>query len=173
MAEQNNEQGSGGTELKDKIDHLLTENRMVLPGAQALLGFQFATMLAEGFDKLPASSKYVHLASLGLMALSIVLLMAPAAYHRIVEQGEDTEHFHRLAGRMVLAAMVPLALGIAGDFFVVVRKVAESTGLALAGAGLVLVLFYGLWFGFTLLRRNQRGLSRRTAMEYRGPQPTG
>ncbi len=28
-----------GTKLRDKIEHVLTETRVVLPGAQALLGF--------------------------------------------------------------------------------------------------------------------------------------
>src|SRR5882724_6111902 len=83
--------------LQDRIEQVLTETRVVLPGAQALLGFQFATVLVDGFEKLPSASKYVHLTSLTLMALSIVLLMAPAAYHRIVEKGEESERFHRFA----------------------------------------------------------------------------
>lgn len=144
------------TKLSDKVDHVLTEARVVLPGAQALLGFQFASVLIEGFEKLDSTSKYLHLASLALLALATILLMAPAAYHRIVEQGEDTEHFHRIAGRLVLAAMVPLALGISLDFYVVIKKVTESLSLAIGGAGLALVVFYGLWFGFTFYRRNQR-----------------
>jgi DMSO reductase anchor subunit len=160
MRDENEELKPGGTELKDKIRHVLIEARMVLPGAQALLGFQFAIILLESFDKLPVSSKYVHLASLALIALSIIVLMTPAAYHRIVEQGEDTEHFHRFASRMVLAAMVPLALGVSGDFFVVVRKVTESSAFAISTAGVMLVFFYGLWFGFTIYRRNQPGRLR-------------
>jgi hypothetical protein len=107
--------------LQDKIEQVLTEARVVLPGAQALLGFQFATVLVEGFEKLPPASKDVLLASLALMALSIILLMAPAAYHRIVENGEESERFHRFASLMLLAAMVPLPLGISGDTFVVVQ----------------------------------------------------
>jgi hypothetical protein len=144
------------SQVKDKINQALTEARVVLPGAQALLGFQFATMLMDGFDKLPLSSKYVHLASLLLMAISIILLMTPAAYHRIVEKGEETEHFHRVASCLLLAAMVPLPIGISGDFFVVLRKVTESTSLAVVAAGLILLFFYGLWFGFTLYQRGRR-----------------
>jgi len=34
---------SVGTKLKDKIKLVLTEARVVLPGAQALLGFQLIT----------------------------------------------------------------------------------------------------------------------------------
>ncbi len=143
------------TELHDKIDQVLTEGRVVLPGAQALLGFELITMLMEGFDKLPASSKYVHLISLALMGLTVILLMAPAAYHRIVEQGEDTEHFHTVASTLLLIAMIPLPMGICGDLFVVIRKVTESTVAGIMGAGGALVLFYGLWFGFTAYRRSQ------------------
>lgn len=139
-----------------KVEQVLTETRMVLPGVQALLGFQLASMLVDGFDKLPESSKYVHLASLGCIALAAILLMTPAAYHRIVEDGEDTEPFFRFASRMVLAAMVPLALGIAGDFYVVVAKVAASPPFGIAAAVLALVLFYSLWFGFMLWRRHAR-----------------
>ena len=146
-----------GTKLKDKIEQALTEMRVVLPGAQALLGFQFASMLVEGFDKLPASSKYVHLASLTLIAVSVVLLMSPAAYHRIVERGHETEHFHAFASRMLIAAMLPLALGMCGDFFVVIRKITNSSAAAITGAALMLLFFYGLWFGYTLYRRGQQG----------------
>jgi hypothetical protein len=143
------------TRLKDKIEHVLTETRVVLPGAQALLGFQFLTILTEAFDKLPESSKYVHFISLCLIALSIVLLMTPAAYHRIVEKGEETEHFHRFASGILLAAMVPFALGLSGDLFVVTRKVVASTEFAIAVAVLTLSLFYGLWFGLTVYWRSE------------------
>lgn len=84
-----------------------------------LLGFQFAALLIEGFEKLPQASKYVHFASLSFIALAIILMMTPAAFHRLVEQGENTEHFHRFASRTLLASMVPLALGITGDYYVV------------------------------------------------------
>jgi hypothetical protein len=144
------------TKLADKVDHVLTEARVVLPGAQALLGFQFIAVLAEGFDTLSTTSKYLHLFSLGLIALSTILLMTPAAYHRIVEEGEDTEHFHQLASKFVLAAMAVLAFGIMINFYVVVEKVTASLPLALVSAGLMLLLFYGFWFGYTLYRRQRR-----------------
>ncbi len=141
------------TKLHDKVEQVLVEARVVLPGAQALMGFQFATMLVEGFDKLPDVSKGIHLISLLLMGVTVVLLMTPAAYHRIVERGEDTEHFHRVASILLLAAMIPLPLGICGDLYVVVLKVTSSTSIAVASALSFLILFYGLWFGYTAYRR--------------------
>jgi hypothetical protein len=103
----------------------------------------------------------VHLASLALLAITIVLLMAPAAFHRIVEDGEDTERLYRFASVLVLAAMMPLALGIAGDFYVVLAKVLDSPAVSVALAVLSLVVFFGLWFGLTLAIRTRVQMSRR------------
>jgi hypothetical protein len=105
------------------------------------------TILMEAFDTLPELSKYVHLASLGSIAVSVILLMTPAAHHRIVEKGEDTERFHRFASHTLLAAMVPLALGICGDLFVVTWKVTQSFEFSVTSSAATLVLFFSLWFG--------------------------
>lgn len=143
------------TDLKTKIDQALTEARVVLPGAQALLGFQLITMFMDGFDKLPNSSKYIHMISLGWMALTIILLMTPAAYHRIAERGEDTQRMHRVASVLLLAAMVMLPLGICGDVYLVFYKVTNSVPASIGTAIAVLAFFYGTWFGFTIYRRGQ------------------
>lgn len=160
MDEKGEEKKKEGAKLSDKIEHVLTEARLILPGAQALLGFLFVAVLMESFDKLPNASKYMHLASLALIALTIVLLMTPAAYHRIVERGEETEHFHRFASRMVVAALVPLALGISAAVYVVVQKVLDSQLVSVVAALVTLALFWELWFGLTLYRRTQREHSK-------------
>ena len=41
------------------------------------------------------------------------------------------------------------------DFFVVTRKVSDSAALAGLAAGVLLLLCFGVWFGFTLWRRAQ------------------
>lgn len=148
------------TELKDKIGQVLTEARMVLPGTQALMGFQFVIILMDDFDKLSRFLKQVHLLALVLCTISTILLMAPAAYHRLVERGEETQDFYRLASRLVLSAMVPLAAGICADYYVVASKITSAPVFALVSALMLLVFFYGLWFGLTAYRRRN---PRRTA----------
>jgi hypothetical protein len=146
------------TPLHTRIEQMLTEARVILPGVQALLGFQLAIVLTESFERLPASSKLLHGLALGCVAVSIILLMTPAAYHRIVYAGEDTPEFLRIGGALVAAATVPLALGLVGDAYVVFTKITDSATFGTAAALLVLVLLAGLWYAYpAAARRGQRG----------------
>jgi hypothetical protein len=151
------------TPLEQRIIQVLTEARILLPGAQALLGFQLAMVLMEPFTRLPREAQLVHLASLGCIAFATMVLMAPAAYHRIVERGEDTERFHAFASKMILLALALLGPGFAGDLFVVLQR-AGHRGAALPAALGVLLVFYAGWFGAMLLVRAQRGQGARRAI---------
>jgi hypothetical protein len=138
------------TPLHVKIEQMLTEARVVLPGAQAILGFQLAIVLTEPFQRLPAASQAAHAASLFLVALAVVLLIAPPAYHRIVYAGEDTEDMHRVGSVLLTAATVPLALGLTGDVYVVMAKIARAPTVGVLAAGLSLLLLVGLWHVYPL-----------------------
>ena len=54
------------TPLDVQVDQLLTEARLIIPGAQALLGFQFAVTLMRPFAELPDAVKMLHVAALVL-----------------------------------------------------------------------------------------------------------
>jgi Family of unknown function (DUF6328) len=82
------------TPLHKKIDQMLTEGRVILPGAQAMLGFQFVVMLTKAFSELPAVDRTVHLIALMCVALAIILLIAPAAIHRLTFDGKDDPRMH-------------------------------------------------------------------------------
>jgi hypothetical protein len=140
-------------DISDRIKKVLIECRMALPGAQAFLGFQFAIVFAQAFEQIPRAWQIIHFSSLLATTISIVLLIAPAAYHRLAEAGEDTEHFHTVASRLLLAALVFLAPGMAGDLFVVIAKVSGSAKTAGLTAGVMLLAFYVLWFGVSAMRK--------------------
>jgi hypothetical protein len=142
------------TSVHDKIRHVLTEARVILPGNQALLGFQLAVIFEPRFRDLPYTLKLVHLVSLLSIALSTILLLSPASYHRIVEQGEETERFYAVANKLVLCSLPPMAAGICGDFFVVVFKMWHRWDISIIVSLLMLSLFCGLWFGLALYRKN-------------------
>jgi hypothetical protein len=143
-----------GKEMEDKEQSLearivqaLTELRVILPGAQALFGFQFIAMLTASFDKLPAASRVVHLVSFGMVAVSIILLVAPAAYHRIAAEGNAEERVLNYTARMMLPAVGFLAAGLVGDAYVTVRKISDMPDLAFAvaiaaAAGFACLLYF-------------------------------
>jgi hypothetical protein len=63
------------TPLKTKIEQMLTEARVIIPGGQALLGFQFVCTFTRSFKDLPLSIQYLHAGALCAVALSVLLLM--------------------------------------------------------------------------------------------------
>jgi len=133
--------------LGDAISALLEEWRMILPGIQALFGFQLIAVFNQGFgEKLSTGEQYTHLTALALVALAGAIVMAPAAYHRQTGPRHASEGFIRLAGWLLLLALVPLALGIGQDFYLIARIILQNPALSLVLASL-LVLFCGLaWF---------------------------
>ncbi len=129
---------------------------MVLPGIQALFGFQLIAGFNQGFSKLPAAEQYLHYTSLVLIALAIAIIMAPAAYHRIVEQGSVSLFFVSLISWLIATAMVPLAIALGLEVYVVGTVILEQRTLsAVVAAGLV-VIFAALWFGFPFVMRNRQ-----------------
>lgn len=97
--------------LYGRIEQMLTKARVILPGAQALLGFQLVIVLSDSFEKLPACSRLVHGLALLATALTVVLLITPAALHRIVWAGEESEEVLRIGGYITFFALLPLACG--------------------------------------------------------------
>ena len=80
---------------------ILDEARMVLPGIQALFGFQLIAVFTEGFRRLADVERLAHLGSLLLVTIAIALIMTPAAYDRIVGEPRVSRRFITLASRLI------------------------------------------------------------------------
>ena len=139
------------TPLQVKIEQLLTEARVILPGAQALFGFQLAIVLTRAFEQLPEASIVVHATSLFLVALAVMMLMAPAPYHRIVYAGEYTEDMYWVGSALITGATLPLGLGLAGDVYVVIAKISGSFAIGSLTGGMAFVLLTGLWYLYPII----------------------
>jgi hypothetical protein len=139
--------------VSTKIEQMLTEARVILPGAQALFGFQLIVMLTKPFTDLPAEAKLVHVVALLCVALTIILLMAPAAIHRLSFAGEDTPQMLRFSSGLVTAALLPLGLGIAGDVYVAVGHSLDNEALGIVAALGILALLLSIWYVWPLLVR--------------------
>jgi Family of unknown function (DUF6328) len=141
--------------LKEEMNTTVAEARMVIPGAQALFGFQTMAVFNNRFSDLPTSGRMCYLAGLGLLALSIALLLAPAAYHRIAQGGLVTRHLLRQSSLFISLGMVPLMLSLALDIYVVCLAALDDARVGAVAAALALAVFAGLWFIFPLARRQR------------------
>ena len=147
---------SGPTPLSTKIEQMLTEARVIIPGCQALLGFQLIAMLTRAFDELPLDAKIMHAAGLCCVTIATILLMTPAALHRLSFGGNDSEPFLRLGSAFVIAASLPLALGIAADAYVVFLKITHSTAITIAASLTLLLAMLLLWYLYPMWLRVRR-----------------
>src|SRR5262245_7446990 len=135
--------------LEDALTHLLEECRMVLPGLQALFGFQLIVVFNRSFFlKLTFVEQCMHLFALACVAIAAGLVMTPAALHRQSGSMHASEDFLRVAGRLLLAAMVPLMLGIGIDFFLIAHMVLGEAEPAAAIAVILVAILAGFWFWF-------------------------
>ncbi len=149
--------------LKEESDNSLAEARTILPGVQTLLGFQTIAVLNQRFDDLHAVEQHVHLLSLLLTMISMVLVMAPVAYHRIASPGVASRHTIDLTSRLLYSAMLSLSVALAVDAYVVSSMVLETPFLSIFFATAVLVFCIAGWFVLPMAarRRNElAGLSR-------------
>ena len=76
------------TSLKARIKYGLDESRILILGAQVLLGFQFQAVLQKGFDAFSVATQYLKIGGLVLLLVAVALLMAPAPYHQIGTKGK-------------------------------------------------------------------------------------
>lgn len=144
--------------LEEQANHAIAEARMVLPGVQALLGFQLVAVFNQRFTAFTYHEQGLHFAAFLLIAGAAGLLMTPAAYHRQTGAGRITLHFVKLATRLIMLAMWPLTIGIALDTYLIGRLIFPDGVKTAATASIaIFLLLVGLWFAFPLFARARQG----------------
>jgi hypothetical protein len=150
------------TPLHAKIEQLLTEARVILPGAQALLGFQLIVMLTQAFDRLPKGVQATHVAALLSLVIAVVLLIAPAAIHRLAFQGRDDPRLLGPGSLIVTLALLPLAVSICCDLWVALYKLDGNDTISTVGALVAAAILLGLWFILPLALREKANARHRS-----------
>jgi hypothetical protein len=136
------------TSLKDEMDHLVEEARMLLPGIQGLFGFQTIAVFNQRFADLPEPVRLCHLAALAMSVIAMGLVITPAAYHRITEPGQVSRYGLRLSSWLICSGLLPLAIGVALDMYVVILIATGSGNAALASCVAALLILLFLWIDF-------------------------
>jgi hypothetical protein len=106
------------------------------------------------------------------VALSIVLVMTPAAYHRQARRGVITAGFISLASGLITLSMMPLAVGFCLDTYLIAHVITRKPGLSVALAGALFAVFVVLWFVFPALRRHRGRPWTVSASEHAGKAPS-
>jgi len=152
--------GSGQVQKKEDLEQsaraALLDGRMVLPAMTTLFAFQLSVSFTDAFTKtLPAGMRAMHLVAVALVAIAMVIVIAPAAYQRLAEKEIVTKWFVRFTSHMVMAAMVPLMLAVALDLHLVAWQVTGGSSLGAVLGAVLVVSAASLWFVFPLVRRRK------------------
>jgi hypothetical protein len=143
--------------LNDAATHVLEECRTVVPGMQALFGFQLIAVFSAGFrEELSSLERTLHLAAIVLLTIAIALVMAPAALHRQTEPLAVSQRFIAISSRFLMASMASLAIGICLDVYVVARVIVGSGAVAGVVAFLLFGVFVVFWLVFPRAIRRRR-----------------
>ena len=119
---------------------------MVLPGVQALFGFQLIAVFQPQFGRvLTDGEARVHLLATALTAIAAALTIAPASLHRRAEPDRASERLIRVSSTLLTLGMWPLALAVFLDFGLVARVLLKDEALAWGLASLLLAVYFVLW----------------------------
>jgi MFS family permease len=151
-----NEDNHEKEEERQRYNELLSELRTIIPGVQVLFAFLLTVPFSSRFAEVDRVEKVVFTVSLMAVAAATVLLLGPAAYHRLADQ-QDRRGRLRYSVGLKLAGMALLALSISCAVFVVGRFIFDDmrmgAGLAVATAATAVVI----WYVVPIIRRWRSG----------------
>ncbi len=142
-------------DLKTKAQNALDEGRTLILGAQILLGILTRAVFEPGYQKLPAASKYLVVAALGLVAIAFIVLVTPAPYHHVAEEGRDTERFNAIVMRVMYVGLIPFALSL-GITIYIATEIVSNTWIAPFAGALTAAIALFLWYAIGFMRADQR-----------------
>ena len=125
--------------LDHRLKTALDESRLLILGAQVLFGFQFEAAFQELYPAIARDSRYVHLAGLVLLLLSVGLLIAPSLWHQIIYRGNSTRGALRTATGFAGASLLPLTLGLGAAVFVTFELLFGRASGAMAAMALTVI----------------------------------
>jgi hypothetical protein len=143
------------TSIDQKTQNALDEGRTLILGEQILLGALYRTVFEPGYQQFSPVSKYLVLIALGLNLFSLVLLIAPAPYHQIVEKGKDDREFNSFVVGVMAIALLPFAICTGLSLYIFFNKVVGTAWSAIIGATST-VLSVLFWYGLGLVPGQSR-----------------
>ncbi|MGE5377062.1 MAG: DUF6328 family protein [Bacteroidota bacterium] len=127
---------------------VLDESRMVLPGIQALFGFQLIVVFNDAFtQKLNIFEQRLHLLAIALVLIATMIIFIQAVFHRQTAEKEVASEFIRIASRLLLLSMFPVVTSICIEFYLISRVILNDVLMAVLFTLGIFCLFLLLWVG--------------------------
>ena len=144
------------SELRDdrNLIDLLQELRVATLGVQVLFGFLLGLPFTTRFSRLHDWQRWLYLAVVMLSSISVVLLVAPVAYHRLLFRRHQVGYVLRAANVLAISGMGTVALAVTGAVLLVTSFV-EPGVPAIVLPVVVALLFTAAWFTLPLVRRTK------------------
>jgi O-antigen/teichoic acid export membrane protein len=133
---------------------LLQELRVATLGVQVLFGFLLGLPFTSRFSHLHDWQRWVYLATVMLSSTSVVLLVAPVAYHRLLFRRHQLGYLLRAANVVAIGGMITVALAVICAVLLVTSFV-QPGAPAIALSVAIALLFTCLWFVLPLMRRTK------------------
>jgi hypothetical protein len=143
------------SDRNERLKFALDELRMQMLGAQVLFGFQFQALFQERFQEPTDWQRIASAVGFAAILLTIGVLIAATAHHRLVEHGEATPRMFELAERYASAALITVAITLAADIYLVaVGHWSQPTATVLTLCALGCCAFS--WYGLSIILRRRR-----------------
>jgi Family of unknown function (DUF6328) len=133
---------------------ILQEIRVAQTGVQILFAFLLTLAFTARFKSVTPFQRDVYVAALVLAAAATALLIAPAAFHRIVYRQRLKQHLVQAANRLALAGLIFLLAAMIAAL-ILIMDVVTGPGPAGIIAAVLLAWFFTWWFILPLRSRRR------------------
>lgn len=148
-------EASDNERLARNVAELLQEVRVAQNGVQVLFGFLLTLAFTDRYAKADQFIHYVHITTVMLAAGAVALLIAPAAWHRVLFRRGMREQIVRDTSVLAVLGMVLLAGAMVGTVMMIGYMVFGGVAAAVLSAVVGLV-FLVVWFVIPLWIRRGR-----------------
>lgn len=146
--------------LQREHEQLFHELRAIIPGVEVLFAFMLTVAFTERFQRLTDVQRWVYYLTFLCAGVGLLLLLAPASYHRVQFRRGDKEAMMRIANVEALTALIIISLAVAGTVFLI-TDLMFTTLAATVVASTMWTLICVLWWGVPLTRRMSEARAER------------
>ena len=147
---------SSDEEANERLDRelmeLVNELRVALTGVQILFAFLLTVPFTQRFAKVTEFQRHLFFVTLLCAAVSVVLLIAPTARHRVLFRQHDKEKIIVSSNRYAIAGLATLAAAMTGAVMLITDLLFHKTMVTWVTA-ILAALFVALWFVAPAIRR--------------------